>query len=390
MMPNYYEFFCPVKVISGKKALSNLTYEMDQLGVHRAMVVTDKGVVGAGLMKLVAASFEGSGCTIGAVYDQTPQDSSVKVVNQVAKLYADNQCDCFVAVGGGSVIDTTKGANIVVTEGSDDLMKFQGAERIKKPTKPFIVIPTTAGTGSEVTMAAVIHDEERHVKLALTSYRIFPNLAILDPKMTVTMPAKITAATGMDALTHAVEAYYCLQKNPISDAFAICAIQLIMEYLPKCTQNGNDEESRLAMANAALVAGMSFSNSMCGMVHGLAHACGGVSRVPHGVANGILLPWGMEYNLGKAGNIIAELAPYLGASTSGGPPDRAKAAIQAVRDLGKRLKELSQLPTTLKDAGVTEDKLEAIAKVAINDGTITYNPEEVTYEDALAVLKKAF
>ncbi len=390
MIPEYYEFSCPVKIISGLKALSNLAFEMDLLGVHRALIVTDQGVVSAGLIKQVESAFEGSNCEIGAIFDQTPPDSSKKIVNKVANLFQEKKCDCFVAVGGGSSMDTAKCANMIVTEGSDDLMKFQGAERLKSPMKPFIAVPTTAGTGSEVTMAAVIYDDEANVKLSFTSYRLLPDVAILDPKMTMTMPARITAATAMDALTHAIEAYYCLQKNPVSDSFSLAAIKLIMDNLLKCIEKPGDEGARLAVANGALLAGISFSNSMVGVVHSLAHGCGGVCRVPHGVANAILLPWGMENNLEKAGEIIAELAPVLGASTSGSKMDQAKAAIQAVRDLGKRLKDLCGLPTTLKDAGVTEDKLEDIAKAVINDGTVTFNPEDVTYEVALEILKKAY
>jgi len=390
MIPQYYEFACPVKVISGLKAISNLPYEMDLLGAHRALIVTDQGVVGAGLLKIVAGVFEGSNCEMAAVYDQIPPDSSSAVVNQVAKLYQERKCDCFVALGGGSSMDTAKCANMVVTEGTDDLLKFQGAERLKKPMKPFIAIPTTAGTGSEVTLAAIVFDDVKQVKLAFTSYRLLPNVAILDPKMTMTMPPKITAATAMDALTHAIEAYYCLQKNPISDCLALAAIRLIMENIEKCLTDGQDENARLAMANAALIAGISFSNSMVGVVHSTAHACGGIARVPHGVANGILLPWGMENNLEKAGDTIAELAPSLGASSKGSPLDQARACIQAVRDLQKRLKNLCGLPTTLKEAGVKQEDLEKIAKLTLNDGAVTYNPENVTYEVALDILKKAF
>ena len=390
MIPQYYEFSCPVKIISGLKALSNIPYEMDLLGVSRALIVTDQGVAGAGLIKRVESAFEGSQCEIAAVFDQTPPDSSTNVVSTVAKLFAEKKCDCFVAVGGGSSMDTAKCANMMVTEGTDDLMALQGADRLKKPMKPFIAVPTTAGTGSEVTVAAVIYDENAKVKMGFTSYRLLPNVAVLDPKMTVTMPPKITAATGMDALTHAVEAYYCLQKNPVSDAFAVSAINLIMGNLLTCVENGEDENARLAMANAALLAGISFSNSMVGIVHALAHACGGVCRVPHGVANGVLLPWGMENNLEKAGEMIAELAPLLGAQTSGSPIDQAKAAVQAVRDLTARLKDLCGFPTTLKEVGVTEDRLEDIAKATINDGTVTLNPEDVTYDIALDILKRAF
>ncbi len=390
MIPQYYEFSCPVKIISGLKALSQLPYEMDLLGCKRALVVTDAGVVGAGLMKQVKSVFEGTGAAIGAVYDKTPPDSSTVVVNEVAELFRTESCDCFIAVGGGSCIDTAKGANIVVVEGTSDLLQFQGAERVTKALKPFMVVPTTAGTGSEVTLVAVIHDEARHVKIALTSYRLLPNVAILDPKMTLTMPPKITAATGMDALTHAIEAYYGLQKNPVSDAFAATAIDLIRNHLIACVEQGANENARLAMANAALCAGIAFSNSMVGVVHALAHACGAVARIPHGVANAVLLPWGMESNLEKAAAHIAELTPMLGVTASGSYLERAKAAIKAVRDLGKKLNELCGLPTTLRDAGVVAEQLESIAKTAINDGSVTYNPEAVTFEDALEILKKAY
>ena len=194
MIPQYYEFSCPVKILSGFKALSNLPYEMDLLGTRKALIVTDQGVVGAGLIKLVESVFEGSQCEIGAVFDRTPPDSSTLIVQEVARLFLDEGCDCFVAVGGGSSMDTAKCANMMVTEGSDDLMNLQGVERLKKPVKPFIAVPTTAGTGSEVTVAAVIYDENTKVKMGFTSYRLLPNVAILDPKMTVTMPPIVQTA----------------------------------------------------------------------------------------------------------------------------------------------------------------------------------------------------
>ncbi|HOZ45352.1 MAG TPA: iron-containing alcohol dehydrogenase [Candidatus Hydrogenedentes bacterium] len=390
MIPEYYEFCCPVKIISGKQALANLPYEMGILHARRALVVADKGVVGAGLLKRVERVFEGSGAEIAAVFDETPPDSSDRVANRVAKVFADLRCDCFVAVGGGSVLDTVKGANMVVSEGTDDLLKLQGAECLRNAPKPFIAVPTTAGTGSEVTMAAVIHNEERHIKMAFTSYHLYPHVAILDPAMTLTAPPKITAATGMDALTHAIEAYYCLQKNPVSDSFALAAIRLVMANLTTCVTDSHNDDARLAMANAALLAGISFSNSMVGVVHALAHACGGVCRVPHGVANAILLPWGMESNIAKVGPIIAELGPVLGADTSGNVEQRAYSAVGAVRALAERLKVVCGLPTTLHEAGVTEDALDAVARTATNDGAVMFNPEEVDFDAALAILKKAF
>ena len=393
MIPSYYEFFNPVKIMAGSMAVDNLPYELDQLGAKRPLIITDQGVVAAGLLQIVVDSFSGSDATIGAVYDETPVDSSNQVINALARLYRENECDSLVAVGGGSVMDTAKGINILIAEDADDLLEFMGAESLKKPMKPFVAIPTTAGTGSEVTMAAVIANPERNIKMPFTSYRLFPNVAILDPRMTLTMPPKVTAATGMDALTHAVEAYSCLQKNPMSDAYAVAAITLIREYLFTAVENGKDKTARFAMANAALLAGASFSNSMVGVVHSLAHATGGTCHVPHGVANAIYLPHGMEYNLKKAGELYGDLLlPLAGAEVFANTPksQRPKKAIETIREYNRRLNGMCGLPITLKDAGVPKDKLEAIAAATINDGALTYNPREVTKEDALKLARAAY
>ena len=391
MMPKYFEFFCPVKILSGRKALSNLPYELAQLGAENAMIITDKGVVEAKLLEPVEAAFADSDRSIGAVFEDTPVDSSNRVVNEVAGLYREKGCDALVAVGGGSVIDTAKGVNIVVSEDTDDLLKFQGVDRVTGPVQPFIAVPTTAGTGSEVTAAAVIYNEEAGVKMAFMSNKLYPQVAIIDPVMMMTMPARLTAATGMDALTHAIEAYTCLQKNPVSDAFAVAAIKLVFENLARAVEHGDDEKTRIAMADAALLAGIAFSNSMVGMVHALAHACGGVAHVPHGVANSIMLPFGMEYNIEKVPEHFAELASVMGGEVEGlDTGQQAQKAVELVRELAGELNRLCGMPLNLREAGVTEEQLERIAKLSVDDGALTYNPEEMTYEDALAVLEKAF
>jgi alcohol dehydrogenase len=391
MLPKYYQFFCPVKILSGASAVSNIPFEMAIMGCKRAMIVTDKGVAGAGLINIIKAAFGDKDREIGYIFDETPADSSNRVVNKLAKLYEEKKCDCFIAVGGGSAMDTAKGANIVVSEGSDDLLKLQGVENIKNQLKPMIAVPTTAGTGSEVTKAAVIYNEEANSKMAFMSDKLYFNVAVLDPAMTATMPPKITASTGMDALTHAMEAYTCLQKNPITDVYAKGGIELIRKYLIRATENGKDEEARIGMANAALLAGIAFSNSMVGLVHSLAHASGGACHVPHGVANGILLPWVLEYNIDVVPEYIAELSSPLGGSGEYlEPKEQAMVTVSMVRNLLVKLNQVSGLPIRLRDAGVTEDKLPVIAKLAINDGSLTYNPKDATYEQALEILKKAF
>jgi alcohol dehydrogenase len=393
MLPSYYEFFNPVKILSGNKALDNLPYELDQLGVSRPIIVSDKGVVKAGLMKHVKAAFDSSGMTIGAIFDDVPPDSSSKVVNDIAVVYRENGCDAIVAVGGGSPIDTAKGVNIVISENSDNLMEFEGADRLKKPMQPFVVIPTTAGTGSEVTLAAVIKNTEKNVKMGFASHLLFPKVAILDPRMTITMPPHITAATGMDALSHAMESYTCLQKNPLSDAYAFAAIKMISENLPKAVEDGNDEDARSAMANASTMAGAAFSNSMCGMVHALGHSVGAICHIPHGMAMSIFLPIGLEYNLEKTEKYVAELLLPLGGMeeyTKTPEERRAARTIVLVRKLQQNLHDLCGLPRNLKEAGVPRNKLESIAQAAINDGTLTFNPLEMDEKDAMNVLNEAY
>jgi len=216
-------------------------------------------------------------------------------------------------------------------------------------------------------------------------------VAVLDPRMTLTMPPRITASTGMDALTHAVEAYLSVQKNPLSDAFALLAVDLVRRFLVRATEDGRDREARFAMANAALFGGIAFSNSMVGVVHALAHAAGAVGHVPHGTANALLLPWGMEHNLDVSAKPMAELSFHLGgASGFLDPKEQAESTISLVRNLLRKLNRISGLPLRLRDAGVGEDMLPAIARTAINDGALLYNPGEVTYEDALGILQKAF
>jgi alcohol dehydrogenase len=392
-LPSYYEFFNPVKIASGKKALDNLPYELDQLNVQRPLIITDKGVVEAGLVRIVTSAFAGSVITIGGIYDDVPPDSSSEIVKAIAGVYRQNECDSLIAVGGGSPIDTAKGVNILVSEKSDDLLKFAGHDVLRRPLNPLVVIPTTAGTGSEVTYVAVIADLERNIKMSFTSVHLYPRLAILDPRMTVSMPPKITAATGMDALAHAMEAVTCLQKNPVSDAFAMAALELIRDNLIKVVKHGKDEEGRVAMANAACLAGAAFSNSMVGLVHALGHATGAVTRVPHGVAMSIFLPYVFEYNLEKTEPDVARLLlPFGGVEEYVKTPAayRARRTMELIRALRESLFELCALPRTLKEAGVPGDKLEIIAQKAMNDGSLTFNPVEADYQDALLLLKEAY
>jgi len=393
ILPPYYEFSFPVKIISGHTALNNLPVELRLANVSRPLIITDPGVARAGLITVVQDAFAESGITIGALYDQVPPESSTLVVNELAGLYRAKGCDCLIAVGGGSVIDTAKGINILVSQGGGDVRDYRGAEVLPGPLRPMFVAPTTSGTGSEATNSAVIADPDTGVKMLFVSENLIPRAAFLDTRMTLTLPPKLTAATGMDALTHAMEACLSIQKNPISDAFASQAIRLIGSNLRAVTANPQDKNGRLALANASLLAGAAFSNSMVGCVHSMGHATGAVAHVPHGIAMNIFLPFGLAFNLEKRAAEIAELLlPLAGADLYAATPagERARQTITAVHQLKQDLYEISGLPRTLKEAGVSADQLEQIARLAINDGSAMMNPTELGLEDALRLAREAF
>lgn len=394
MAKPYYEFFCPVKVIAGHAALEHIPFELATLGAKRPLIITDKGVRANNLLAPIEAAFEMADAAIVAIFDDVPPDSSLGTVRSAAKLYRENHCDAIIAVGGGSVIDTSKATNILVSEGGDDLLKYSGAHNLPKPLKPFFVIPTTSGTGSEVTMVAVVSDTEKNVKMPFASYYLMPHAAILDPRMTQTLPPHLTAMTAMDALTHAVEAYTCMAANPISDAYATAAVKKISSHLFNVLDNPNDAQGRLELAQASTMAGIAFSNSMVGIVHSLGHSLGAVVHLPHGLCMNLFLPYVLEYNKEVNGDKIADLLlPLAGADIYAQTPAhlRADKTIATILTMRDRIYSLTKLPRTLRETGkISEAQLDEVAEKALNDGSIIYNPKEATLKDLKSILKKAW
>lgn len=389
----YFEFHNPVKILAGEKALDSLPNELERLGCRRPLLVADKGVRQAGLVDVLLRAAGESSLAFAAVFDEVPPDSGTRAVAAAARAYRGAGCDGIVAVGGGSVIDTAKSVNVLVTKGGDDLVAYSGAGAIAGRLSPFVVVPTTAGTGSECTLVAVVRDDERDRKLLFVSASLLPDAAIIDPRMTLTLPPAVTAATGMDALTHAVEASYCLGKNPLSDVYADTAIRLVSERVVHVTRNPGDALGRLDLAVASTMAGIAFSNSMVGLVHSLGHATGGVCHVPHGVAMNIFLPHVLEYNLGKRGAEIGRLLlPLSGPEAYYATPEarRPEAAIARIRELQEELYAAAKLPRRLSETGkVGKEHHERIARAAIDDASIAYNPEEASLEDCMALLERA-
>ena len=401
IQPSYYEFCCRVKTISGTRALEKIPVLLAGMNAKRPMIITDKGIVAAGLITVLKKAM-GSGVKIGALYDDVPIDSDYRLVNNAAGMYKKKGCDSIIAVGGGSAMDTAKGVNTLVSMGGDNLLDYEGANNIKQKLNPLIAIPTTSGTGSEMTFAAVVADPDRHVKMAFLSNFLLPDIAVLDPRMTKTLPAAITAATAMDAMTHAIESYFCMGKNIVSDSFALQAIKGISENLLHVIKNPGDMKGRLVLANASAMAGAAFSNSMCGMVHNLGHAIGGVCRVPHGNCMSMMLPYGLEYNLHRSADIIGEVlfplaGPEVYAATR--KKDRAEKVIELVRKMNQDLHDATggRHPRFLKEvfdrAGaqmVPRSAIPDIARTAMGDGAKIYNPEELSLADNMMVLEHAW
>ncbi len=401
LLPSFYDFCCRVRTLSGLNALEQIPTQLGRMHASHPMIVSDKGVGAAGLIDKVIQAL-GDGLKIGAVYDQVPVDSDYKVVDDAAKVYRRNGCDAIIAIGGGSVIDTAKGVNIVASLGGDSLLAYEGFGAIKRPLRPLVVVPTTAGTGSEMTLVAVIADPDRKIKMLFPSYFILPDLAVLDPRMTLTLPDFLTASTAMDAMTHACEAYFCLEKNPLSDSFALRAIQLISRNLLNVVKTPGDVHGRLALANASAMAGIAFSNSMVGMVHNLGHTVGALCHVPHGVAMSIFLPYGLEYNLHRSAEVIGELLfPLAGPELFHATPknDRPAKVIAHLRQMNSDLHAATngKHPRFLKEITgrdgaqlVPRALLPAIAEATMLDGARLTNPEEFLPADALPVLEHAW
>ena len=391
---SYFEFQNAVKLLCGDLALERIPNELQHLNAKRPLVLSDAVLAKIGTMAMVTDAMEAEGVAAAASFTDIPVDSSLAVVNRIAAFYREQNCDSIVAIGGGSVIDTAKGVRLVLSQDTDDIFSISGLENVTKGRYiPFMVVPTTAGTGSECTGVAVIKNDANGVKMEFLSPFVEPDVAVIDPRMTEGLPPKATASTGMDALCHAVEACTCLQANPMSSAYGTAAIRLITQNLETATKDGKNRHARYNMALASTMAGIAFSNSMVGAVHAIGHALGGVCHVPHAVAMTILLPHVMRYNLSHAAESYAELLPWLvgmDAAMSVPAEKRAEAAIAAIEALGAKLNAVCGLPLTLSEAGVDKDAFAKVAEFAVNDGALIVNPRAASEEQVIEILNAAF
>lgn len=375
-------FYMPSLSFLGKDALDSLANEIKLRKFKNALIVTDKVLNQIGVVSQVTDLLSKINVKF-FIFDETKPNPTVKNVNDGLKILKKNKCDFVISLGGGSPHDCAKGIALLATNGGN-INDYEGVDKSEKPQLPLIAINTTAGTASEMTRFSIITDEERHIKMAIVDKNITPIVAINDPALMMGMPKGLTAATGMDALTHSIEAYISISANPVTDACAEKAIELIVANLRKAVDKGSDKVARENMAYAEFLAGMAFNNASLGYVHAMAHQMGGFYDLPHGVCNAILLPNVIEFCAPKCKDKLVKVAMLFGA-TPAKAKDPAKFIIAEIRKLSKDI----GIPKGFKELGAKDSDLPILAKNALNDACGFTSPRKAKQSEIIEIYKKS-
>ncbi len=377
-------FFIPTVNLMGAGCLKDAADSIQSQGFTKGLIVTDKILNQIGVVEQVQALLNERDVPT-VVFDGTQPNPTTSNVNDGLKLLKDNECDFVISLGGGSPHDCAKGIALVASNGGK-IGDYEGVDQSPKPMLPLIAINTTAGTASEMTRFCIITDEERHIKMAIVDKHTTPLISVNDPELMLAKPASLTAATGMDALTHAIEAYVSIGATPITDAVAIKAIELIQAHLRTAVKNGESLEAREQMAYAQFMAGMAFNNASLGYVHAMAHQLGGFYDLPHGVCNAILLPHVQRYNAQVCPERLADVAKAMGVNIEGMSAEQgAAAAIDAIVELAKDV----GIPAGIKELGAKLEDIPTLADNALKDACGFTNPKQATHEEICAIFEAA-
>jgi len=377
----------PNRILFGWGSATELGAYLDEFDADHPLVVTDEGVRAAGVLDPLLDAVEASGRSY-TIYDGVQPDPTDVVVHEAASVYDEAGADLILGVGGGSSIDTAKAASILATN-DGHILDFEGSGNVPNDPPPSVFVPTTAGTGSEVGHWTIVKDSDTSIKEEIGDVSLLADLAIVDPELTASAPAPVKAATGMDVLTHAVEAYVSIKAQSQTSALALDSIEKVGEYLPRAVEyRGGDREALSKMAKASSQAGMAFNGAGLGAVHAISHQVGGTFGVPHGLANAILLPYVMEYNLPQVPEEMVNIAEALGEDVDRSKPARTEGrkAVQAVRRLAADVR----IPETLSETAAERDAIPRLAEQAIDDGSLTGNPRATGVDDLAAILERAF
>lgn len=379
-----YQFQARTRVISGDNMIDRLGAQVRGLGIGRLFVVTDKYICSVGMVDRIALGLKEAGLEY-IVFDGVEAEPVLKNIYQASDVYRQSGCQAILGLGGGSCVDTAKAISILATN-PGPLESYEGEEKISTLPHPVIAVPTTAGTGSEVTGHCVFIDEDRGCKLFIRSPLVQPVLAVLDPCLLSTVPSKVAAATGINTLAHAIEAYISTCSTPITNALSIEAIRLVSDHLPAFVANNRNVESARNMQMACVMAALGVQWAGGGAVYAMANALSGNYRIPNGIASAVLLPHVMNFSL--IGNLekFKIIAMTMGAAVEGlSPIESASRSVSRVRDLNNAL----GIPAGLRELGVTEDSLEAMSVETKRSGLLGTNPRTVTIEDIAEIFRAA-
>ena len=385
MVKKSYGYFMPPVSIMGVGCLEDIADYVKPMGFKKALVVSDKVLVEIKLIKKLTDVLDKIGVGY-VIFDGAQPNPTVGNVNSGLKMLKDNNCDFVVSFGGGSPHDCAKGIALVASNGGK-IEDYEGVNKSAKPQMPLIAINTTSGTASQMTRFCIITDESRHVKMAIVDWHTTAIIAVDDAELMVAMPPSLTAATGMDALTHAVEAYVSTIATPVTDCAALKAIQLIADFLRRAVKDGKDIEAREMMTYAEYLAGVAFNNASLGYVHAMAHQLGGFYDLPHGVCNAILLPAVSDYNAKVVPERFVDIAKAMGKDVTGLSPEKAaKVAIDAIRQLSADI----NIPAGLKDLkGFKASDIPTLTGNALKDACGFTNPKQATQEEIEAIYQAA-
>ncbi len=378
-------FFIPAVNMMGAGSLEEAMVAIRNHGFHKALIVTDAGLAKAGVAGKIASLLAQQDIE-AVIFDGAQPNPTVGNVEKGLEMLNANKCDFVISLGGGSSHDCAKGIALVASNGGK-IADYEGVDRSAKPQLPLVSINTTAGTASEMTRFCIITDEARHVKMAIVDRNVTPLLSVNDPALMVAKPKGLTAATGMDALTHAVEAYVSTAATPITDACALKAVELIAENLRKAVENGSDMTARENMAYAQFLAGMAFNNASLGYVHAMAHQLGGFYDLPHGVCNAVLLPHVETFNAVVCPGRLRDIAAHMGVDVKGMTEEQgAQAAIDAIRKLSKDI----GIPNGLMELGAKLEDVPTLAANAMKDACGLTNPRPAEQLHIEEIFRNAF
>lgn len=374
-------FSSPPKLVMGADALESAGAELAKLG-SRVLIVTDPGIVAAGIFDIVRDALAASGLPLSS-YTEVAGNPDIGTVEAADRVRQETASDIIVAVGGGSSMDVAKSVALLATNGGS-IADYEGVDRFANRPLPIVLIPTTVGSGSEVTKGAVITNKQTNVKMVIVSDLLFARIAILDPRVVAGLPGRIAATTGMDALTHAIEAYVAKGANPVTDAINLGAIELIGQNLVAASRG--EKEALYNMLVASSMAGIGFHDAGLGAVHALANTLGAHFGVHHGTANALFLPYVMDFNLPSAPDRFARIARALGEDVSGLSPEEASLRAAAAVH---RLAEETGVPRRMSELNVPEDAIERLAQDALQQADLPGNPREVSYDDLVELYRRA-